>query len=112
MQEKPRRVHVHPSAARGLLEQIRGYAADSENVAFSNHALERMEERDITDVEVIRVLQQGSIAGSPWVEERKGDMACKVVQRQPCGRSIGVVTIIITPQGRLLVKTVEWEDVK
>lgn len=113
-ERRPRRVTVLPSArvVQTLLQQVQNYAEQSENVFFSSHARERMQERDVTDVEVLRVLRLGMIDGRPWIEERGGDMACKVVQKQPCGRRLGVVTIIITAKGRLFVKTVEWEDVR
>ena len=71
-----------------------------------------MLERDLTDVEVIRVLKLGEIDGQPWRENEGDDMACKVVMRHPGGRVLAVVTIIITHQERLLVKTVEWEDLR
>lgn len=95
-----------------LSRTIREYAAVSERVFFSNHARERMEEREITDIEVIRVLKFGEIAGQPWREEKSEDMACKVVMRQAGGRILGVVTIVVTLTERLLIKTVEWEDLR
>lgn len=95
-----------------LIQQVQAIAATTEYVLISSHARERMEERDVTDVEVIKVLRNGYVDGAPWIEDRGGDMACKVVQRQPGGRKLGVVTIVLTRRGRLLVKTVEWEDVR
>lgn len=92
-----------------MQERIRELAADSENIAISSHALERMDERDITDMEVFRVLRQGSIEGSPWIEPKNQEQACKVVLRPRGARSMGVVSIILA-RGKLLVKTVEWED--
>lgn len=92
-----------------LMKQIRALAAASENVFFSPHARTQMERRGITDVEAIRVLLTGEIAGLPWHEPEIGGRACKVVFQPRGSRAVGVVTVVLEAQG-LLVKTVEWED--
>ena len=46
-----------------LLAIIQFLAPHSEKVVFSEHAQERMEERGISDVDVYRILQRGSIKG-------------------------------------------------
>jgi hypothetical protein len=47
--------------ARDLVVTIRKAAMDSFNVSFNEHALDRMEERDITTMDVLRVLRTGDI---------------------------------------------------
>ena len=110
-----RRTNVVPIALGRIIgpmqAMIRELSRDTKKVLLTTHAIERMWERDITDVEVFRVLRTGLIQGLPWVEPGTDDHACKVVLRQRCGRRIGVVTIILSGE-RLVVKTVEWEDVR
>jgi hypothetical protein len=94
----------------GPLEvQIRKIAEKSEAVLFSPHALERMAERGLTDVEVIRALRFGSVSGLPWHEPDIGGRGCKVVFLPRGGRAVGVITVVLEEM-ELLVKTVEWED--
>lgn len=90
-------------------KRIRDLAKETKNIFLSDHAQERMWERDISDAEVFQVLRVGSIAGIPWREPETGERACKVVLRRRGSRAIGVVTILLTEDG-LLVKTVEWEN--
>jgi hypothetical protein len=89
-------------------ERIKTIAADSKNIDWSRHAIERMEERDIIDAEVLRILRRGSIKGEPE-RARLAEWKCKMVLRMTGGRDAGVVTIIMK-NDRLFVVTVEWED--
>ena len=86
-------------------KRIRQIALVTENVILGNHALERMAEREIYDIEVLR---------TGYVDERpertaQDEWQCKVTLKIKGGRSAGVVTIILQ-SGKLFVKTVEWED--
>jgi len=90
--------------------RIREAAADSDNVIFGEHALERMEERGIYDVAVLEILRLGTIDGNPEITERK-EWKCKMVKRIRGAREAGVITIILH-NGRLFIKTVEWEDLR
>ena len=45
-----------------LLRFVRNLAKDTENVILSNHAMERMAERDILDAEVFRILRNGTLS--------------------------------------------------
>jgi hypothetical protein len=96
----------------GIAERrIRQIAQKSQNVGLGEHARTRMEEREIFDADVFRVLRDGSIKGEP---ERTayGEWKCKMVKAIRGGRDVGVVTIILTGDSRLFVKTVEWEDMR
>ena len=73
------------------------------------HALDRMEERGITTLDVLRVLQAGEIVGKVEAGKNLGEWKCKVVERRKRARAIGVATVVIKAS-KLLVKTVEWED--
>jgi hypothetical protein len=100
-----------PPRAHQLIAVIRKLAGDSGNVGWTQHALDRLVERDISDLEALRVLRRGDIEG--LIEpHRKGEWKCKVVfltEHHGGVRTVGVVTIV--KQGsRLLIKTVEWEN--
>ena len=89
--------------------RIREIAQASENVILGMHARQRMQEREIFDVDVLRVLRQGFVDGEPESTEF-GEWKCKVTLKIRGSRTAGVVTIILH-SGKLFVKTVEWEDV-
>lgn len=80
-------------------------------VAFGNHTYDRMDERGISDVQILRALKTGGIRGDIEPGRSPGEWKCKVVERMKGLREIGVVTIIIR-NARLYIKTVEWEDLK
>lgn len=85
--------------------------AEQGEVAFGNHALERMEQRDISDIQVVRVLKRGELRGEVEPGSGTGEWKCKVVSLGRGSREIGVVTLLIKNR-RLFVKTVEWEDLR
>lgn len=101
-------VPFRPSPER-LRQQIRQLAAETKNIAWSAHALERMEERDISRTEALRVLRTGDIDGLIVPGKGSGEWKCKVVAGRRGARDIGVVTLVLA-RGRLLIKTVEYED--
>lgn len=92
-----------------LLDQIRRLAADSRNVAFGPHARAQMEKRDLTSLDALRVLLTGHVHGDIEAGQNVGEWKCKVVAKRKGSRAVGVAVIVIR-QGRLFVKTVEWED--
>jgi hypothetical protein len=69
-----------------------------------------MEERGITDAQVYEVLRKGNVMEPPAPAE-PGEWKCKIVKELRGGREIGVVTIFLK-NGKLFIKTVEWEDVR
>src|SRR4051812_36584407 len=83
-----------------LLDQIRQAASDSKNVAFGDHALDRMEERGISTLEALRVLRVGEIKGEIQAGKSRGEWKCKVVARRRGSREIGVITVVLQT-GRL-----------
>lgn len=88
--------------------RIKTIATNTANIKWSFHALERMEERGIPDVDVLRILRQGMIAEPPRAD-RPGEWTCKMVRTIRGRREAGVGAIILLGD-RLLIKTVEWED--
>lgn len=92
-----------------LAKMVRKSAADSQNVSFSRHARERLAERGITDKEAIKVLRIGELRGDIEPGTERGEWKCKLVAPIKGSREVGVITIMLV-NSRLLVKTVEWED--
>ena len=83
-------------------------AQHTATVVFGDHALQRMAERGVLDVEVYRILRTGYV--TEWPERTdKGEWKCKVVKKLRGHREVGVITIIVN-RNRLFIKTVEWED--
>ena len=90
--------------------RIHKAAERTEYIIFGRHALERMEERGITDAQVFEVLRTGQVTEAPTQAE-VGEWKCKVVKQLRGGREVGVITIILR-NAKLFVKTVEWEDLR
>ena len=93
-------------------KEIRERLADpGANLIIGNHAYDRIELRSINDVDVLNILQKGSVLDQPELQENGRDWKIVMVRRMPGGRYAGVVTIIFSPPSRkLFVKTVEWMD--
>jgi hypothetical protein len=90
--------------------RVKDLAVDTGNIDWSFHAQERMEVREIYDADVLRVLRNGHIEGSPETVG-PGEVKCKMVKPIRGNREIGVVTIIVR-DSRLFIMTVEWEDLR
>jgi Domain of unknown function (DUF4258) len=95
-------------SARNAQERIRDISWDSDNVIFTYHAEERMEQRDISRPQVLEALLAGYVDDPPQ-EESAGEWKCKVTSNLR-GRTIGVVTVIVDARSQLIIVTVEWED--
>jgi hypothetical protein len=104
-QRSPSVVTPYRMTAGVALKRIREAANTPGGVVFGNHARERMLEREIDDVDVLRVLRSGDIVGEPEPAE-PGEWKCKVTNPIKGARDVGVVAIILRSK-RLFVKTVE-----
>ena len=91
-------------------ERIREMAQLGKPIQWGSHALKRMNEREIFDVDVLRILRRGFVYDQPE-ETAMGEWKCKMVMRLRGSREAGVLVIILK-RGTLFVKTVEWEDLK
>lgn len=98
-----------PPPPNRLTESIRFLARDSDHVILTDHAIERMEERGIADIDVLRVLRAGSIKGPVEPGKRASEWRCKVADRIRGAREVGVVVVVIRDES-LVIVTVEWED--
>jgi hypothetical protein len=96
---------LSPARAQAVINET---AQDTSQVILSDHALDRMDERGISDIEVYRILQLGRVVDEPTRTEGK-EWKCKVIMRLPGSRTAGVITIILH-DGMLFAMSVEWED--
>jgi len=92
-----------------LTATIRRIAEDSGQVGFGNHSIDRMEERGITRLDVLRVLRGGDIRGNIEPGRSHGEWKCKIVMNIKGSRDVGVATVVVDGR-RIFVKTAEWED--
>jgi Domain of unknown function (DUF4258) len=100
-----RKFRMRPERAQAL---VRSIVVDTGKVIIGEHAKLRMQEREISDIEVYRILQTGYVMEEPSQTERK-EWKCKVVKKLKGNREAGVVTIILHSR-MLFAQTVEWED--
>lgn len=91
-------------------QRVRDAAVRSENIVWGDHALERMDQRGIMRQDVLRVLRSGYCDELPELTEY-GEWKCKMTQKIRGARKAGAVVIILH-DGRLFLKTIEWEDEK
>lgn len=89
--------------------RIRALAADSRNIAWSNHARERMEQRGISIRQALTVLREGMVVGKIVPGQYPGELKAKIVRNMKGRREVGVVVLLIR-NNHIRVKTVEWED--
>jgi len=89
---------------------IRERAEITRNIILTNHAEERMAERDILYNDMLDILRTGSV---DCVQERneQGDWTVMVSKRMRGTRNAGVITIILKETEGLVIRTVEWIDV-
>ena len=90
--------------------QIHALAMDSSKVIITFHAAQRMEERGFTTADLVRVLTTGIIMEAPR-QTGEDDWTCKIIRRLQGSRDAGVITIIVKRQ-KLIIKTMEWEDIR
>ena len=95
-----------PEVIRDLVWRL---AADTSNIKWSKHALLRMGERGITDRLAVETMRKGMPKGTVETGENPGEWKLKMTHRPTGRREVGVVVITVR-NARLLVKTVEWED--
>lgn len=111
MPDEPKR-NVLPFRSRSAGDVqtiVREIAGADRYVYLSAHARLRMEERGISRLDVVRVLQRGHVCGEIKPGQKAGELKCKIVARLKGSREIGVITIVVEEK-KLFVKTVEWED--
>jgi hypothetical protein len=98
-------LRLRTSQAERLIQQL---ARDSGNVVLTTHAKERMAERDIVRHDLDRILRPGTVVEEP-ARDGYGNWRCKIIHRIRGRRDAGAVTVIEKAR-KLIVVTVEWED--
>jgi hypothetical protein len=104
---KPIPLRLRADQAERLIHRL---ARDSGNVILTTHAKERMAERDIVRHDLDRILRAGTVLEEPS-RDRYGNWSCKIIHRLRGRRDAGAVTVIEKAK-KLIVVTVEWEDVR
>jgi hypothetical protein len=94
--------------AEDAQKRVRELSWDSANVIWTDHALARAEERDLSLPEILTVLRGGYVDDPP-IEEEPREWRCKVTKKHR-GRTVGVLTVVVDDKGQLIIVTVEWED--
>ncbi len=92
-------------------QTVRRLALDTKNIKWSKHARQRMDERSITDKHVVDVLRRGCQKGETEGGDNPGEWKIKMTYQVKGRREVGVVVITVR-NAHLLVKTVEWEDLR
>lgn len=89
--------------------KVRAAARDTSRLRWSTHILERMQERDIDDTEVLRVLRIGEVEEDPVEGSKPNEWKVKITHKLSTGRVAAVVAVLME-DGRLRLVTTEWED--
>jgi hypothetical protein len=111
--KSPAKVIAMPLSPGKLMERIRKLN-NERKVLFSKHAFERKGERsdivEITEVDVYKVLECGSIEGVPIKGKYENEWKATITFRAKGSRTIGVATVTIDNFEKILVTTVMWRD--
>ena len=70
-----------------------------------------MRERDISIRVALTVIREGTVMGDIEPGCHPGEWKAKVVRNMKGRRDVGVVVLLVR-NDRLIVKTVEWEDMR
>ena len=94
-----------------LVREVHKRAQTSDNIIFSYHARDRMDKRDISDADVLRILRNGDLRGDVKQGQEENEWKLKIVYLLRETREAGVVAIVHPNSTKLLAVTVEWEDI-
>ncbi len=90
---------------RQIERHIRQSAKDSSNIAFTDHARQRMRQRLVNDPMVLEVLRQGVLALPPEPDMKHPGLLCRM-QRFVAGIQVAVVVYVEYPSPDLVAVTV------
>lgn len=88
-----------------LERHIRQLAKDSAKVFFTDHALDRMLSRQVSDFQVLECLRQGSMERPAVIDRRTGDLKCRM-EHFGTIRNLSVVVALNDDDPDALVVTV------
>jgi len=90
---------------------IRERARNTENIIFSQHAFERVNQRDILQPDVYRILREGYVDSAPE-RGKKGGWCVTVKKRIRGSREAAIVSVIFKESDDIIIVTVMWVDLK
>jgi len=90
---------------------VRSRANETGNVVFTYHMGDRSDERDFTRSDIFRMLLTGHCLDAPARNEN-GDWQVIIVYRLAGNRDAGAVTVILEDEEKLVIRTVEWMDIR
>ena len=95
-----------------LEKVIRSRSKQTENVIISDHAFDRVEERDITQQDVYNILRTGVVLENiENVSKQPNTWKVQVMKALNGGyRQAIAVTLVVKDDDHLFVKTVMWRD--
>lgn len=100
----------HPGWSKDVLEQIvHRLAMDSANVVFTEHCLERLSEREITNTEALRCLQRGSIVREPIYNATFNTYEIRLSEKPPRDIVCMVVGVPVRENPNQVIAITVWE---
>ncbi len=93
-----------------LTNLVRELAISTSNIVISQHAEDRMYERDIDYNTVLKILRTGEINYEETDE--RGDSVVRATKNVVSNREASVVTAVVDQKKKLILITVMWEDPK
>ena len=94
MKDAKSKVIPFPTGMRWVVERVHAIAEHSDRIEWTDHARERMGERDITSRQVLETLRRGRRVRLP---QREDDEWKIVLEKHHAGRRIRVVARMIVP---------------
>lgn len=91
-----------------LKRLVRKLAASSSNIVITEHAEERMYERDINFETVLKILRTGEIHFEH--KDKKGNSVIRATKNVVSKRDASVVTAVVNQTKQLILITVMWDD--
>ena len=88
---------------------VRALAAQTNNIIWTRHIRDRMEERGIDSTDVMNILKKGTVEDAPTGGSKPGELKVKVT-RLTGGREAGVVAVLVSEKTKIKLVTTEWED--
>lgn len=92
-----------------LEDLVHVLARDSAKVVFTEHCLERMRQRGVSTIEVLRCLQRGSIIRGPNYSKDHKSFEFRMSEPPPRDIICVVVAVKPTPAPNMLFTITVWE---
>ncbi len=98
-----------PITRKALEGIIHARAADSKNVDFTEHCLQRLEERGVTLREALRCVSRGSIVGSIEYDAKHKTWKFRIQEAPPRDIVCLVAAVSLDPASRDVIAITVWE---